>query len=1070
MREPAHAIMAVLLGFVLAPPSALASSMSVIDGFEAIEGWTATPSEGAQVWIAQEPGRAGQALRIDYDLGNGSGYVIVRKAFSLSLPKNFAFTFDLMGEGPRNTFEFKLVDPSKRNVWWWRQRDFAWPTTWQTMAIRKSRLDLAWGVSSSVKLQKIGAIEFAITAGEGGSGSVWIDQLSFEERPVPADDGALPTVTATSSRPETDPSNVVTDGPPGWHSESVDEEQAITLDFGESREYGGLVVDWDPDDYAKAFDVESSTDGERWVTAHATERGNGRRDYLYLPESESRWIRLRLRQSSRGQGYGIRRLRVQPVAFSASPNQYFEHVAREEPRGLFPKYLTGEQTYWTVVGVDGDDKEALINEEGMIEVDRGGFSLEPFVWVGDKLVTWADVERTQSLEEGYLPIPSVAWKHDAIGLRVTAFASGDPRASLLFARYKVDNPTGHRQAGRLFLAVRPFQVLPPWQALNMVGGVSPIREVRYDGGVLRVNRSKAVVPLTPATEFGAASSEEGGAAEPLREGRVPTASEVSDPSGFAAGMLAWSFDLAPGETKEVLVAVPFHEPYVESLANATTERTARSLVNGEHAATRRRWQTLLARVEIDIPAAPELVRTAKSTLAYTLINRDGPAIQPGSRTYARSWIRDGAVTSAALLQMGFPAEVRDFIRWYATFQFPDGKIPCCIDRRGPDAVAENDSNGQFVWLVGEYYRYTRDVGLVADLWPAVASAVDYLAELRGRRTTDVYRVPENTAYFGLLPESISHEGYSAHPVHAYWDQFWALAGLRAAPMLANVVGDLDRLTAYGELRDGFETDLLASLPRAMAMHNIDFVPGSVELGDFDPSSTAVMVELIGDDPRVRPALDRTYARYLEEIAGRRAGTHEWDAYSPYELRNVEALTLLGRKADAHALLDWLVADRRPAGWNEWAEVSWRDAKAPRFIGDMPHTWVGCIFVHALRAMLVHERAADRAIVLGAGVRPEWVPRGVSVRRLPTKSGVLSFTMRAEGADAVRVRIAGDLAVPPGGIVVANPLDRPIRRATLDGRPLATGEDDVVTIDRCPADVVLYYDQPPAAAAFDAPVG
>jgi hypothetical protein len=1073
MREPATPIVAALLGLVLVLPSALAAPMSVIDGFEAIEGWTASASEGAQVWIAQEPGRSGQALRIDYDLGNSAGYVIVRKTFSLSLPRNFAFTFDLMGEGPRNTFEFKLIDPSKRNVWWWRQRDLAWPTAWQTTTIRKSRLDLAWGTSSTVTLQKVGAVEFAIVAGEGGSGSVWIDQLTFEPRPVPADDdGAPPSVEASSSvRPGAEREIVVQGGASGWHSSSVVEEQTLTLDFGESREYGGLVIDWDPDDYATAFDVETSTDGERWTSAHATARGNGRRDYLYLPDSESRWLRLRMHESSRGQGYGVRALRVQPIEFSASPNRFFEHIARDERRGLFPKYFTGEQTYWTVVGVDGDEKEALLNEEGMIEVDRGSFSLEPFLWVDDRLITWNDAERTQSLEEGYLPIPSVAWKHEAIGLRVTAFASGDAGASLLYARYKVDNPSGRRQEGRLFLAVRPFQVLPPWQELNMVGGVSPIRELRYESGVLRVNRNKAVVLLTPPKVFGAASFDEVGAAEALRDGRVPGASEVADPSGFAAGVLSWDFDLAPGETKEVVVAVPFHEPYVEALANATSERTARSLVNAEQAATRRRWQTLLSRVDIDVPAAPELVRTAKSTLAYTLINRDGPAIQPGSRTYARSWIRDGAVTSAALLQMGFPAEVRDFIRWYATFQFPDGKVPCCIDKRGPDAVPEHDSNGQFVWLVGEYYRYTRDVGLIADLWPTIASAVDYMAALRGRRTTDAYKVPENTAYFGLLPESISHEGYSSHPVHAYWDQFWALAGLRAAPLLANVVGDVDRMATYGELRDAFETDLMASLPRAMAMHNIDYVPGSVELGDFDPSSTAVMVELLGDEPTLRPALDRTYARYLDEVAARRAGTLEWEAYSPYEIRNVEALTLLGRKADAHALLDWIVADRRPVGWNQWAEISWRDPKAPQFIGDMPHTWVGCIFVHALRAMLVYERPVDRAIVLGAGVRAEWIARGVSARRLPTKSGVLSFTMRAEGADAVRIRVAGDLAVPDAGIVVKSPLDRPIRRVTVDGRSVPDFAPDEVTIDRCPADVVLHYDPPTdAAASDDAPVG
>ena len=32
-------------------------------------------------------------------------------------------------------------------------------------------------------------------------------------------------------------------------------------------------------------------------------------------------------------------------------------------------------------------------------------------------------------------------------------------------------------------------------------------------------------------------------------------------------------------------------------------------------------------------------------------------------------------------------------------------------------------------------------------------------------------------FFGLLPESISHEGYSSKPMHSYWDDFFALQGL-----------------------------------------------------------------------------------------------------------------------------------------------------------------------------------------------------------------------------------------------------------------------------------------------------
>jgi hypothetical protein len=41
--------------------------------------------------------------------------------------------------------------------------------------------------------------------------------------------------------------------------------------------------------------------------------------------------------------------------------------------------------------------------------------------------------------------------------------------------------------------------------------------------------------------------------------------------------------------------------------------------------------------------------------------------------------------------------------------------------------------------------------------------------------------------------------------------------------------------------------------------------------------------------------------------------------------------------------------------------------------------------------------------------------------------------------------------------VASPYDRPITRATVDGKPAAKTTAHEVTVDRCPADVVLRYD-------------
>src|SRR5439155_1546623 len=127
-----------------------------------------------------------------------------------------------------------------------------------------------------------------------------------------------------------------------------------------------------------------------------------------------------------GKGIGIAEIDVRPYEFSRSLSAFFQNIAANEPRGLFPRYLCGEQTYWTPVGSAlGGVTQALLNEDGLLEVDRGTFSIEPFLYVGEELVTWADGSPTQELEQGFLPIPSSVWRKDGIALKATAFATGE---------------------------------------------------------------------------------------------------------------------------------------------------------------------------------------------------------------------------------------------------------------------------------------------------------------------------------------------------------------------------------------------------------------------------------------------------------------------------------------------------------------------------------------------------------------------------------------------------------------------------------------------------------------------
>jgi hypothetical protein len=71
-----------------------------------------------------------------------------------------------------------------------------------------------------------------------------------------------------------------------------------------------------------------------------------------------------------------------------------------------------------------------------------------------------------------------------------------------------------------------------------------------------------------------------------------------------------------------------------------------------------------------------------------------------------------------------------------------------------------------------------------------------------------------------MPQSISHEGYSAKPMHSYWDDFFALRGYKAAVEFAKVLVKPEA-TRYAEARDTFRKDFYASIERSMTQHKIE---------------------------------------------------------------------------------------------------------------------------------------------------------------------------------------------------------------------------------------------------------
>ena len=134
----------------------------------------------------------------------------------------------------------------------------------------------------------------------------------------------------------------------------------------------------------------------------------------------------------------------------------------------------------------------------------------------------------------------------------------------------------------------------------------------------------------------------------------------------------------------------------------------------------------------------------------------------------------------------------------------------------------------------------------------------------------------------------------------------------------------------------------------------------------------------------------------------------------------------------------VLADRRPRGWRSWAEVVWSDSRAPEYLGDMPHTWIGAEFSTAVRRMLVREDEGTLEL-FHAVPAAWWEGEGITLRELPTKFGALNLTAR-RGPSKVTIEMS--LSGPaPERISVRVP---GAKRAVADGRLSAIDGDVIAT--------------------------
>ena len=775
-------------------------------------------------------------------------------------------------------------------------------------------------------------------------------------------------------------------------------------------------------------------------------------DSSYLAANNARTLsELRLTVYASGhETPAIRRLRLLSRTQVMTALKRYKIFAGRERSALFPSSLHEQQVYWTAVSVPAGEQKSLFDEYGDLEPFKDAPLVQP-LWrdASGRIVAAFNANRTQSLPEGWIPTPTVVWSpQPGLQLRSEAIAIITAAGPATLVRHRLENSGPRPVDGQFALLVRPMQVNPPWQH----GGISEIRTVGFEGTgqntQLVVNGRPLLTSLTAPSAQGVAPFGPTGQTEITRyvaEGGVPAASFTKDPIGLGAAAMLYTVHLEPREQTDVVLLFPLGEfPANVGKGTRLSQHSEPSVPANPSPSdfdrlatlTEQQWHVRLGRVDIGLPDE-SVVETLRAQVAYMLVNARGPAMEAGPRNYNRSFIRDGSATAAILLRMGIPGPAREYLRWYADHGVRDSGMisPILNDdgsvNGGVGSELEYDSQGEFVSLVADVARLDGGAAGVRDYLPSVRGALKFLQTLRERTLVAGYQAASEMPqrFRGILAPSISHEGYPS-PTHSYWDDYWALKGWHDGAWLARQWRVSDMATWAADQGTALRDSMATSIRATMDWKHIDYVPASADFGDPDPSSVSIALDPCGQQELLPDtALHTTFTRYLDDVRKRALPGARY-VYSPYEFRNVLTFVHLDEPLLAEELLNRLRADRRPSGWQVFAEVVRSPMRSVFYLGDMPHTWVGAEYVRAVIGMLMHE--GDGRLDLLPGVPPDWVTgKGLSIDRLPTAFGELSMSAQQDES-TLRIRLAPTLN-PSTEVTVSWPTRRRPKSVTVDGK-------------------------------------
>ncbi len=624
------------------------------------------------------------------------------------------------------------------------------------------------------------------------------------------------------------------------------------------------------------------------------------------------------------------------------------------PRAFSITHINLTHRNWTAVGLPNLPEYPLVDPRGLVTPLFDGWSID--VWLlsadGRRLLPSRLAQVNQRL--GFDPALSVktTGSADAMTLSTETWVEDDGGRPAVHLRVEAD--IGGR--GIIAVALRPCNP----------EGISFIENIEYKnelpGWVVDGKSPVTFDRRPPKVQF--SNYDHGDVLYRLNQPAEP-AGKIDCRMGLATS--AAIFPVSEGGSGQVTVKIPLNRE-IESLPHSGSG-----------------WeQALNGTCRLELP--DEKISYLYHAAVRTLILLSAEEVYPGPYGYRRFWFRDACLMLHAMLALGLTGRARTAIDTFPGKQKRDGYFR--------SQIGEWDSNGQVLWIMDRYRQLTGEA-IPAD-W--IKSAAE------GARWILRKRLPEKPGQIhgGLLPAGFSAEHLGPNDYY-FWDDFWAVAGLRAAARLAGDAGETRNARGFAREADRFENtifEIIEQIPRHKSR-------GGIPASPYRRMDAGAIGSMVADYPlQLTPPKDARIEktlRYLMKNSFHNGGFFQDMIHSGINVYLTLALaqTLLRNEDPRYRDLLRTAADlASPTG--QWPEAI-HPFTGGGCMGDGQHGWAAAEWIMMIRNLFVREEG-DR-LVIGSGIFQEWIDDGSSLSFGPTPTCQGAVRIRVErhsGRPAVKV--------------------------------------------------------------------